>query len=137
MRKTPVSGLRVAGASLALGAAFCLCVPSEIHAQSRRDRGGASVSAEITLSVGSRERIREYYAARPAVEVDALPPGIRKRLARGKPLPPGIAKKVAPPELVTGLALPSGYELVEVGLDVLLVEVATGLVHDLLMDVIR
>lgn len=137
MTGKPGSGIRMFGASLALGAAFCMLVPSEAQAQGRRDRGGVSVSAEITLSVGTKERIREFYAARPAIDVDALPPGIRKRLARGKPLPPGIAKKVAPPELVGGLSLPSGYQLVEVGVDVLLVEVATGVIHDVLMDLIR
>jgi hypothetical protein len=69
--------------------------------------------------------------------VEGLPPGIRKNLARGKPLPPGIARKVAPQGLQSGLGLPSGYELVEVGLDVLLVEVATSVIHDVLRDVIR
>lgn len=49
--------------------------------------------------------------------------------------PPGIAK-VAPTELVGGLHLPVGYQLVEVGLDVLLVEVATNVIHDVPMDVL-
>ena len=136
MTRKPGSRIRMFGASFVVGAAICTLVPSEAQAQGRRDRG-ISVSAEVTLSVGTRERIREFYAARPAIDVDALPPGIRKRLARGKPLPPGIAKKVAPPELVGGLSLPAGYQLLEVGVDVLLVEVATGVIHDVLMDLIR
>jgi hypothetical protein len=69
--------------------------------------------------------------------VEALPPGIRKRLARGKPLPPGIAKKVAPAGLRSRVRLADGYALVEVGLDVLLVEVATSIVHDILTDAVR
>jgi len=66
-----------------------------------------------------------------------LPPGIRKNLARGKPLPPGIAKKTLAPDLVRLLPPRSGYEVVQVGWDVVLVEVATGIIHDVLMDVIR
>ena len=97
----------------------------------------AEITAEFTLTIGVREQIREYYMANPQPELDALPPGIRKRLAKGKPLPPGIAKKVAPKELWSKVTVPEEYELVEVGLDVLLVEVATGIIHDILMDVIR
>jgi hypothetical protein len=35
------------------------------------------------------------------------------------------------------VGIADGYELVEVGLDVFLVEVATSIIHDVLMDVIR
>jgi hypothetical protein len=66
-----------------------------------------------------------------------LPPGIRRNLARGKPLPPGIAKRNVPAELRSRVGIADGYELVEVGLDVFLVEVATSIIHDVLMDVIR
>ena len=52
-------------------------------------------------------------------------------------LPPGIAKRSPPPEILARVDLPGGYELVEVGLDVVLVEAATGIIHDVLMDVIR
>ena len=72
-----------------------------------------------------------------ASNASALPPGIRKNLERGKPLPRGIARKQVPGALRSELAVPTGYEVIEVGLDVLLVEVATGLIHDVLMDVVR
>ena len=52
-------------------------------------------------------------------------------------LPPGIAKQVAPAGLRSRVRLPDGYEIIEVGLDVLLVEIATSIVHDVLMDVVR
>ena len=45
--------------------------------------------------------------------------------------------KSAPDELRAQVDLPEGYELVEVGLDVFLVEVATSIIHDVLMDIIR
>ena len=97
----------------------------------------AGITAEFTLSIGDREQIREYYTSNPQPESEVLPPGMRNRLGKGKPLPPGIAKKVAPQELQSKLTVSHEYELVEVGLDVLLVEVATGIIHDILMDVIR
>jgi hypothetical protein len=51
-----------------------------------------------------------------------LPPGIAKNLARGKPLPPGIAKQRLPDGLVDG--------------KVLLVEIATQVIHDILTDIV-
>ena len=111
--------------------------PAETEAQGRGNRGRASASSGITLSVDVRVQIQEFYSARPASGVEALPPGIRRRLERGKALPPGIAKKVAPPELQSRLELPGGFEIIEVGLDVLLVEIATNIIHDVLMDIVR
>lgn len=65
----------------------------------------------------------------------SLPPGIAKNLARGKPLPPGIAKRFD-----SGLAsrLPhyEGYEWKQVGTDVVLVAVATGIVYEILRNVL-
>jgi hypothetical protein len=121
-------------ATIALG-----FVNAEAEAQGKKERGRSAAVAEVAFSVdaGMEKLIRAFYGERPAFGVEALPPGIRRNLARGKPLPPGIAKRSAPPELVSTLALPRGYELVEVGLDVFVVEVATAVIHDVLMDVIR
>ena len=67
----------------------------------------------------------------------ALPPGIAKNLARGKALPPGIAKQYLPADLIARLpAAPPGYERIIVDGKVLLVEVATRVIHDILSDVI-
>ena len=41
------------------------------------------------------------------------------------------------PDFTASLDLDDGFELVEVGLDVLLVEVATNVIHDVLENVIR
>ena len=66
-----------------------------------------------------------------------LPPGIAKNLDRGKPLPPGIAKQVLPQGLITLLPpAPRGFERIVVDGKVLLVEVATRVIHDILVDVI-
>lgn len=66
-----------------------------------------------------------------------LPPGIAKNLQRGKPLPPGIAKQHLPDGLIKTLpAPPKGYERLIVDGKVLLVEIATQVIHDVLMDVV-
>ena len=66
-----------------------------------------------------------------------LPPGIAKNLAQGKPLPPGIAKQVLPQGLIALLPpAPRGFERIIVDGKVLLVEVATHVIHDILVDAI-
>jgi hypothetical protein len=100
-------------------------------------RESASV-AEIVFSEVEKRLIREYYGDRAHVaDVDSLPPGIRKRLARGKPLPPGIAKRFLPGELESRLPVHAGTVRRVVGADVVLVAAATGVVLDILFDVIR
>lgn len=66
---------------------------------------------------------------------EALPPGIRKNLARGKPLPPGIAKKMVPGPLLGRLPRYDGYEWRVAGADLILISVATAVVADVLYDV--
>lgn len=65
----------------------------------------------------------------------ALPPGIRKNLARGKPLPPGIAKKAVPNRLKVRLPVHDGYTWQVCGTDLVLVALTTGIVADVLQDV--
>jgi len=98
---------------------------------------GAAVQVQITFSRHEREQITAFFVEHRQEDQRPLPPGIRKNLARGKPLPPGIAKKMLPPDLVRALPERPGYEVVQVGWDVVLVEVATGIIRDVLMDVIH
>ena len=113
-------------------------------AQDAAAQGRGRVSTEVstpigdfTLSTDVKSEIRSYYEARGSTGAEALPPGIRRNLARGRPLPPGIAKKTAPPELRQRVPIADGYDLVEVGLDVFLVEAGTSIIHDIVLDVIR
>lgn len=98
---------------------------------------GAAVQVQITFSQHEREQITAFFVEHQPEDQRPLPPGVRKNLARGKPMPPGIAKKTLPPDLVRVLPERPGYEVVQVGWDVVLVEVATGLIRDVLMDVIH
>lgn len=69
---------------------------------------------------------RDYWSPGPA-----LPPGIQKNLARGKPLPPGIAKKLDG-RLSGRLPHYDGYEWQQAGTDLILVALATGLIYEVL-----
>lgn len=90
---------------------------------------------DIIISAAERALIGEYYRSH-AVQVDSLPPGIRKKVARGKPLPPGIAKRF-PDGLRGQLPHRAGYDYRVVGADVLLVEIATGVIVDVVKDILR
>ncbi|MGD8495895.1 MAG: anti-virulence regulator CigR family protein [Gemmatimonadales bacterium] len=133
------SNRRTLAGSLMVGAAILIATPAAALAQGNTKRASAdvAVTASVTLTKAMQADIRDFYAHRAPTGAQALPPGIRRRLARGKPLPPGIAKRFAPDGLRSRLHLPDGYALMEVGFDVLLVEVATNVIHDKLMDVIR
>jgi hypothetical protein len=91
--------------------------------------------------------IRDYYVhAQPDAgkatsggkqKRQGLPPGVAKNLARGKALPPGIAKQHLPGDLSRRLPpVRDGYERVIVDGRVLLVEIATQVIHDVLVDAI-
>jgi hypothetical protein len=65
----------------------------------------------------------------------SLPPGIAKNLARGKPLPPGIAKNFDN-RLIGQLPRYDGYEWKQIGTDVVLVAIATGVIYEILRNVL-
>ena len=66
-----------------------------------------------------------------------LPPGIARNLERGKSLPPGIAKQYLPRDLQASLPrLDSGLEYIVAAGKLLLVEAATQVVRDVLIDVL-
>lgn len=117
-------------AVLACGAS----IPREVEARPpQREQAGV---IDIVFTEIEKRLIREYYETR-AVDADSLPPGIRKRLARGKPLPPGIAKRFLPGELEARLPAHAGTVRRVVGDDVVLVAAATGVILDILFDVIK
>jgi hypothetical protein len=111
--------------------AAALAAGPGVHAQ--------EVSATITFSKREAEIITAYYRSEPrdrhAQRGRKLPRGIAKNLARGKPLPPGIAQQLLPADLVARLPPPpEGHERLFVAGKVLLVEIATQVVRDVLSD---
>lgn len=112
---------------------------------------GPAVAGELGVQVaftsGEISAIRAYYRDHAGSSntskgkgrggAKSLPPGIEKNLQRGKALPPGIAKQVLPGGLVAVLPPPPrGFERIEVAGKVLLVEVATQVIHDVLEDIV-
>lgn len=99
-----------------------------------RVRGGDTVDnllyAGITAALA-----REYALDYGLRDYSTLPPGLRKNLARGKPLPPGIAKKMTSGPLMERLPRYSGYEWQVAGTDLILISITTAVVADILYDV--
>ncbi len=101
---------------------------------------------EVVFSSGEASIIRAWYRDHGVAQTGngkgnkgakGLPPGIAKNLQRGKPLPPGIAKQVLPGGLIGLLPPPPhGFERIELAGRILLVEIATQVIHDVLEDVI-
>jgi hypothetical protein len=139
LKMQPILKHHIFVAGLALAILLLTYNAAAAQGRSGRDGGGVSVefTAEISFSVGDRDQIQAYYSSNPQTGLQALPPGTRKNLARGKAMPPGIAKRYPPDALRSSLSIPARYEVIEVGWDVFLVEAATGIIHDVLMDVIR
>lgn len=84
--------------------------------------GGPSIDRGDVLGILGGHR--SYWSPGPA-----LPSGIQKNLARGKPLPPGIAKKLDG-RLLGQLPHYDGYEWMQAGVDLILVAVATGIIYE-------
>jgi hypothetical protein len=110
---------------------------------------GTAVADDIGIQVEFSDKeislIRAYYqdhdgrkhSQKKAKGRKSLPPGIAKNLRRGKPLPPGIAKQVLPVGLLQMLPPPPhGHERIVIAGKILLVEIATQVIHDVLEDVI-
>lgn len=98
------------------------------HANTGKHSGGGDHGPGINRSsiLGIIGEHRDYWSPGPA-----LPPGIQKNLARGKPLPPGIAKKLDG-RLAGRLPHYDGYEWQQAGTDLILVALATGLIYEVL-----
>ncbi len=92
--------------------------------------GGVLVSAGISIS-----EARNLASLGGLTGYQALPPGIAKNLGRGKPLPPGIAKRMVPQNMLFKLPDHPGYEWRIAGQDLILVQIGTSIVADVLAGV--
>lgn len=94
------------------------------------DGGGELRRAGISLATA-----RNLAMSHRATGYDSLPLGIRKNLARGKPLPPGLAKRAVPGPLLADLPRYPGYEWQVAGSDLVLVAIANAVIADVLLGV--
>ncbi len=101
------------------------------------------IGVEVIFTTDEIRIIEGYYRRDDALSKHGrkhkkhLPPGIAKNLARGKSLPPGIAKQRLPGELIDMLPpAPHGHERVIVDGRIVLIDVATQIVRDILTDIV-
>ncbi|MDH4030510.1 MAG: anti-virulence regulator CigR family protein [Chromatiales bacterium] len=119
------------------GCAHQHTTPATSYPSTRPAQTSPTARVEVIFSDEEIRIIRSYYEthARHKNKVKGLPPGIAKNLARGKPLPPGIAKQYLPQDLRRQLPPPpDGYDRIVVAGKVLLIELATQIVRDVLTE---
>ena len=106
------------------------------------DKGSAHVTTDTIVGSLIHPQLDHDDIRRIAVELHytgykALPPGIAKNLARGKPLPPGIAKKAPRTEFVRRLPTYPDYEWRRCGTDLVLVQIATQVIAEVLTNIFK
>ncbi len=125
----------------------CSTISSTRPASASAAVPATSATISVVIGVEHAAIIRAYYddgslgqgrgPGRARGRNGGLPPGIAMNLQRGKPLPPGIAKQTLPREILVQLPpLPSGLEYAVVAGKLLLIDIATHVVHDVLVDVL-
>lgn len=107
------------------------------EAKGKSDKSASSDAQQLISPVLDYDHIRGIAVSTHQTGYKALPPGIAKNLARGKPLPPGIAKKALPASMIRELPTYPDYEWQRCGTDLVLVQIATQVVAEVLANVFR
>ena len=97
--------------------------PKEKHGNRKNAGRPDHVESDINYSLA-----RNLAVNYGLVGYQSLPPGIAKKVARGKPLPPGIAKKSLPASMLNELPYYPGYEWRAVGDNLVLIALSTAVV---------
>lgn len=97
--------------------------PKEKHVN--RKNAGRPDHVESDINYSLARKLAVNYGL---VGYQSLPPGIAKKVARGKPLPPGIAKKSLPASMLNELPYYPGYEWRSVGDNLVLIALSTAVV---------
>jgi hypothetical protein len=106
------------------------------HKNKDKDKKGED-RASGTVVFRDQDRVAfQNYFAEHRMTARALPPGIAKRLARGKPLPPGIAKRALPPDLLR-IAPSSGRDVSYSIVGTSVVATRAGIVIDILNSILK
>ncbi|MBG5917974.1 anti-virulence regulator CigR family protein [Providencia stuartii] len=153
-KMTKLSGLLILATSLSLAPYVSYAEPNggQGHGQNKEHpknkgnksnqrngkdkRHDASSDKNNTLSVALTYNEARALALDSGITgYNALPPGIAKNFARGKPLPPGIAKKAVPQSMLLQLPHYPGYEWNIVGNDLVLIALSTAIVTTIINDV--
>ena len=125
-----------------------LCASPAVLAKKPKPEPEAAVSsaAAVRFVESDKAAIRDYFRRASSgasglppglAKRQQLPPGLQKQVREKGTLPPGLQKRLLPGELEGRLSrLPPGYERVIVGADVVIVEIATRVILDILRDVL-
>jgi hypothetical protein len=107
---------------------------SSVAGQPAQTPNSGQRALSVVITAGERQTILGYFQQHPAgyAGIQPLPPGIAKKIARGGTMPPGIAKRYFPGALIGLLPARPGQQWLIAGTDVLLVQVATNLILDIL-----
>ncbi|PWR18714.1 hypothetical protein [Zavarzinia compransoris] len=123
-----------------LAAALCVGLALSLAPMAAGGTSAETVAARVPapgFSTTERQLIANYFLRHDGHLID-LSPGQRRQLVNKGRVPPGIARKALPGDLLALLSpAPAGLDRVMVGPDVLLVEAASGLIVDILRDVVR
>lgn len=135
-RRTVFAALSAAVLVVMVGHAnLLLADPPPGKGRNKGGEAGHADSADLVRAGITVEAVRRIMGEHGVTTAGykPLPPGIRKNLARGKPLPPGIAKRYPPDALLSRLPRYNGYEWVVAGADLVLVQIATRVVADIIV----
>jgi hypothetical protein len=133
------------GLLLVTGIQFAVLPP--VWAKKPKPEPSAGTHATVQFAERDKIAIRDYYrhpgsgasGLPPGLaNKQQLPPGLQKQVREKGTLPPGLQKRLLPGELEGRLSrLPPGYERVIVGADVVIVEIATRIIVDILADILK
>ena len=140
MNSTKRIALLTGALSLALSAVTATAQPNDHPATARTRLNAGRRQRSSTIVTMARPWTSERCASPCATTVicSRRPLPCRRafrRTARGKPLPPGIAKNLDN-RLLGHLPRYEGYEWKQLGRDVILVAIATGIVYEILENVL-
>ena len=107
---------------------------------------GEHANLTLSFSDADRRNILDFYQGRKSKSKKTppglakrknLPPGLQKQIERNGRLPPGLQGRGLPGDLEHRLdRLPGGYVRLVVGRDIVLVKEKTGIVLDVMIDVV-
>ncbi len=100
---------------------------------------GAIISATERALIGDyvRKAKASGQGLPPGLSGRPLPPGLQKHIDRTGRLPPGLQKRSLPGDLRALLPIRSGQDFRVVGNDIVLIEIATELILDVMQGVLR
>ncbi len=119
--------------------------PAPTHTQSKSGNVSTGDLLATIISATERALIGDYvHKAKkskkglpPGLANRPLPPGLQKHIQRTGRLPPGLQKRALPSDLRGLLPRRTGQDYRVVGNDIVLIEIATGLILDIIQGALR